>query len=76
VLDILNQAMGEHRSNGDSATPNSLLRAITLWHLMPTLLHSPHGRIKRRQRVALVQSGDIVPLFPWLMAYTRRRDWM
>ncbi|CAN0556113.1 unnamed protein product, partial [Laminaria digitata] len=35
VLGILNHAMGEHRPNRDSATPNSLLRAIKLWYLMP-----------------------------------------
>ena len=74
VLGILNHAMGEHRPNWDSATPNSLLRAIKLWYIMPTLLHSPDGRIKRRQRFAVVESGDIVLLLPWLMAYTRRRD--
>ncbi|CAN0472328.1 unnamed protein product, partial [Laminaria digitata] len=43
-------------------TPNSLLRAIKLWYLMPALLHSPDDRIKRRQRFALVESGDIVLL--------------
>ncbi|CAN0588402.1 unnamed protein product, partial [Laminaria digitata] len=35
VLGILNHATGEHRPNRDSATPNSLLRAIKLWYLMP-----------------------------------------
>ena len=47
VLDILNHAMGEHRSNRDSATPNSLLRVIKLWYLMSALLRSPDGRIKK-----------------------------
>ena len=28
--------------------------------------------IKRRQRFALVESGDIEFLLPWLIAYTRR----
>ena len=74
VLGILNHAMGEHRPNRDSATPNSLLRAIKLWYLMPALLHSPDGRIKKRQRFALVESGDIVLLLPWLMMFTRGRD--
>ena len=74
VLGILNHTMGEHRPNRDSATPNSLLRTIMLWYIMPALLHLPDGRIKRRQRFALVESGDIVLLFPWLMAYVRRRD--
>ncbi|CAN0583788.1 unnamed protein product, partial [Laminaria digitata] len=66
--------MGGHRPNRDSATPNSLLRAIKLWYLMPALRHSPDGRIKRRQRFALVDSGGIVLLLPWLIAYTRRGD--
>ena len=74
VLNILNHAMGEHRPNRDSATPNSLPRAIKLWYLMPALLHSPDGWIKKRQRFALVESGDIVLLLPWLMAFTRGRD--
>ena len=74
VVGILNHDMGEHRPNWDSATPNSRLRAIKLSYIMPPLLHSPDGRIKRRQRFALVESGDIVVLLPWLMAYTRQRD--
>ena len=74
VLGIFNHAMGAHWPNRDSATPNSILRAIKLWYIMPALLHSPDGRIKRRQRFALVENGDIVLLLPWLMAYTRRRD--
>lgn len=74
VLGILNHAMREHRSSRDSATPNSLLRATKLWYIMPTLLHSPDGRIKRQQRFALVESMNIVLLLPWLIPYTRRGD--
>ena len=66
--------MGEHRSNRDSATPNSLLRAVKLWYLMPALLHSPDGRIKKRQRFALVESGDVLFLLLWLVAFTRGRN--
>ena len=73
VLGILDHTMGEHRPNRDSATLDSLLRAIKQWYIMPALLHSPDGRIKRRERFALVESGDIVLLLPWLMAYTSRR---
>ena len=54
ILDMLNHAMGEHLPNRDLATPNSLLRAVKLWYLIPALLHSPDGRIKRRQTFALV----------------------
>ena len=41
---------------------------------MLALLHSSDGRIKRRQRFALVESGDIMLLLPWLMAFTRGGD--
>ena len=71
MLGILNHAMREHRPNRDSTTPNSLLRAIKLLYFMPALLHSPDGRIKRRQKFELVESGDIALLLPSLMAYTR-----
>ena len=64
MLGVLNHAMGEHRSNRESATPNSLLRVVKLWYIMPALLNSPDGRIKRRQRFALVVSGYIVLLLP------------
>ena len=74
VLGILNHGIGEHRPNRDSATPKSLLGAIKLWYLMPALLHSPGGRIKRRQRFAVVESGDIVLLLSWLMVFTRGGD--
>ena len=63
VLGILNRALGEPRPNQDSVTPNSLLRTIKLWYVMPALLRSPDSRIKRRQRFALVESEDIVLLF-------------
>ena len=44
-----------------------------MWHAMQTL-HSPDGRVKRRQRFALGENGDIVLLLPWLMVYTKRRN--
>ena len=74
VLGILNRALGEPRPNQDSVTPNSLLRTIKLWYVMPALLRSPDSRIKRRQRFALVESGDIVLLLSWLMTFTRGGD--
>ena len=45
-----------------------------MWYLMPALLHSPDCKIKKRQRFALVESGDIVLVLPWLMVFTRGRD--
>lgn len=66
--------LGEHQPNWDLATPISLLWAVKLWYILPTLLHSPDGRINRRQRFALLESGDKVLLLVWLMAHTRRGD--
>ena len=40
VLGMLHHAaMGGHRPNRDSETPNSLLRVIKLWYIMPALQH-------------------------------------
>ena len=72
ALGILNHAMGQHRPNRDSTTPKSFPRAIKLWYLMPAVFRSPDGRIKRRQRFVLLESGDAVLLLPWLIAYTKR----
>ena len=41
---------------------------------MPALLYPSDGRIKRRQRFALVESRDIVLLLPWLMKFTTGGD--
>ena len=53
---------------------NLLLLVLKLWYLMPALLHSSDDRIKRRQGLALVESGDIVFLLPWPIAFTRGGD--
>ena len=74
VLGILNRAMGENRPKRDSTTPNSLLRTYKFWYLVPALLRTPDGRIKKRQMFAMDESGDIVLLLPWLMGFTRGRD--
>ena len=67
VLGLLNHALGEHRQDRQSETPNSLLRAIKLWYILPALLHSQDGRVTRRERFASVERGDITVLLPWLM---------
>ena len=67
VLDLFNHALGEHRQDRQSETPTSLLRAITLWYILPALLHSQDGRVTRRERFASVERGDITVLLPWLM---------
>ena len=72
VLSLLNHALGGHRQSRQSETPNSLLRAMKLWYILPALLHSQDGRVKRRERFASVARGDITLLLPWLMGYTHR----
>ena len=69
---VLNHTLGKHRTNRDSATLNSLLRVMKPWIIIPALRHSPGGRVKRQQKFTLAESGDIVLLFSWLMAYTKR----
>lgn len=71
---IICHALGEYRPNRDLATPKFFPRAIKLWHIISALLHSPEGRIKRRQRFTLMDSGDMVTLLPCLIVYTRRED--
>ena len=72
VLVLLNHALGEHRLSRELETPSSLLRAIKLWYILPALLHSQDGRVKRRERFASVERGDITLFLPWMMEYTRR----
>ena len=72
VLDLLNHALGEHRPNRQSETPTSLSRPIKLWYILPALLHSQDGRVKRRERLVSVERGDLTILLPWLMEYTCR----
>ena len=64
--------LGEHRQNRQSETSNSLVRAIKLGYILPALLHSQDGRVKRRERLASVERGDVTTLLPCLMGYTYR----
>lgn len=64
VLGIYNHAIGEHRPSRDFATSGSNLQAIKSCYLMPPPLHSPDGRIERRQTFGLAESGDIQPPAP------------
>lgn len=72
MLGLLSQALGQHRQNRESKTPNSLLKAIKLWYTLPALLHSHDGPVKRRERFVSVDRGDITLSISWLMGYTRR----
>lgn len=60
-MHVINYAIGENQPNGDLATPNSHLRAIQLWYIMPALPNSSDGRVKGQQRFVSVESADIVP---------------
>ena len=46
--------------------------AIKLWYILPALLHSQDGRVKRRESLASVERGGITLLLPRQMGYTRR----
>ena len=72
VLCLLNHALGDHRQSTQPETPQSLLRSTKLWYILPALLHSQDGRMKRRERFASAERGDLTFLLPWLMEYTRR----
>ena len=68
VLSILNHALGDYRQRRQSETPNSLLKAFKFLYILPALLHSQDGRV-RRERFTAVERGDITRLLPWLMRY-------
>ena len=72
MLGLLNHALGAHPPNRHSETPSSLLRVIKLWYIVPALLHSQHRHVKRRERFAYVERGDITLLPPWLMECASR----
>ena len=67
AVGLLNHALGEHRQTTQSETPRTLLRSIKLWYILPALLHSQDGRIKRRERFASAERGDLTRLLPLLM---------
>ena len=72
VLGLLNHALEEHHQPTQSEMPQSILRSIKLWYILPALLHSQDGRMKRRERFASAERGDLTLLLPWLVEYTGR----
>ena len=62
VLGLLNHALGKHRPNRQSEAQTSLLRPIKLWYILPALLHSQDGQVKRRETFAAVERGDLTLL--------------
>lgn len=74
VFGTSNHALGENLPNQHLTTPNSLLGTVKRQYILLALLHSLDGRMNRGQRLVLLESGDVVLLLPWLIAYRRRGD--
>ena len=62
LLGILNHPMGEHRPNRVSATPISILRVITIWYIMMSMLHSRQDQ--EATEVCVGESRGRSPLAP------------
>ena len=69
-LGLVNHALGAHRPSGSMNTPNSLLRELKLWYILPALLNSQDGRMSRTERFKSVERGDLTTILPWLIEYT------
>ena len=67
---LVNHALGANRPSGSPNTPNSLLRALNLWHILSALLHSQDGRMNRTARLKFAERGDLATILRWLMEYT------
>ena len=72
VLGLLNHALGEHRQTIQPVTPQSPLRSMKQWYILPALQRSQDGRKKRRERFSFAERGNLTLLLPWLTKYTRR----
>jgi hypothetical protein len=55
------------------AAASELDRAIKLLYLLPSLLYSSDGRLRRQQRVGLLARGDLGTLVQWQIQYARVR---
>ena len=67
---FVNHALGAHRPRGSPNTPNSILRALKLWYILPALLHSLDRRRSRTVKFNSAERGDLTTILPWLMQYT------
>ena len=77
-LGLVNHALGAHRPIESPNTPNSLLRELQLWYILPALLHSHGGRMSRTERFKSAERGNLNTILPWLMEYaegTATRLW-
>lgn len=63
-LGLGNHALGAHRPSGIPNTPNSPLRALKLWYIIPALLHSQDGRKSRTTRFKSAERGDLTRILP------------
>ena len=67
---VSSTTLGAHRPTGSPNTPNSLLRTLKLWYILPAQLHSQDGRMSRTERFKSAERGDLTTILPWLMEYT------
>lgn len=49
----------------------TILRAMRLYHLLPTLLLSTDGMVSRRDNFSALERGDISVLLHWLTTYMK-----
>ena len=56
-LRLVNHALGAHRPSESPNTPNSLLRALKLWYILPALLHCQDGWMSRTKRFKSSEEG-------------------
>ncbi|CAB1115519.1 unnamed protein product [Ectocarpus sp. CCAP 1310/34] len=72
VLHLVNKQLAEGGgASSATGTPLSTIRVITLWYLLPGILHSFDGRIARKKRHKSLKRGDISSALPWLIEYTK-----
>ena len=69
-LGLVNRALGAHRPSESPNAPNSLLRALKLWYILPALLHFQDGRMSRTERFKSAEREDLTMILPWLIEYT------
>lgn len=63
-LGLVKHALGMHRSIRSPITPNSLLRALKLWYILPVLMHSQDGQMSRAARFKSANRGDLTTILP------------
>ena len=67
---LVKHALGSHRPSGIPNTPNSFMRALKLWYIVPTLLHSQDGRMSRTAMFKPAEHGDLTTILRWIIECT------